>query len=235
MTSDGGPRGTGPASTGHGHDGPHAHADVVFDQAFWDERYRSATALWSGDPNPVLVAEAAGLDSGTALDVGCGEGADAVWLARHGWQVTAVDISGVALERGAGHARERGPGIARRITWCRVDLTDDAPLDGRYDLVTAQFMQLPGEQRARLHHRLAAVVAPGGTLLVVGHHPSDMATTVPRPPLPDLYFTASDVAASLGQGWTILVDEARARPTLDPDGRPTTIHDAVLKARRDGP
>jgi 2-polyprenyl-3-methyl-5-hydroxy-6-metoxy-1,4-benzoquinol methylase len=76
-----------------------------FDQAFWDERYRSHDALWSGNPNDHLINETDGLTPGPALDVGCGEGADAVWLAERGWRVTAVDLSTVALERGAAHAR----------------------------------------------------------------------------------------------------------------------------------
>src|SRR5579859_3036709 len=100
----------------------HAHhedgsSDVVMDQAYWEERYRSSNALWSGNPNPQLVSEATDLAPGSALDVGCGEGADAIWLADRGWLVTAVDISTVALERGAARAREAGPAVAKRITW----------------------------------------------------------------------------------------------------------------------
>ena len=97
-------------------------------------------------------------------------------------------------------------------------------------------MHLPKDQREALHRRLAESVAPGGTLLVVGHDPSDLQTTVPRPSVPGLLFTASDVADLLAaEQWVTLVDEARARQTLDPDGRTTTIHDAVLKAQRLAP
>jgi hypothetical protein len=96
-------------------------------------------------------------------------------------------------------------------------------------------MHLPKDQRQLLHRRLAEAVAPGGTLLVVGHHPSDLQTTISRPSVPELLFTASDVADGLtSEDWVILVDEARARSTLDPDGHTTTIHDAVLKAQRRG-
>jgi hypothetical protein len=94
-------------------------------------------------------------------------------------------------------------------------------------------MHLPKDQRDALFHRLAASVSPGGSLLIVGHHPSDLQSTIPRPPTPELFFTASDVAASLDRhGWDIVVCEARARPTLDPEGRTITIHDAVLRAQR---
>jgi SAM-dependent methyltransferase len=224
--------GPGRRSDGQHADSPAGH---VLDETFWDERYRSSNALWSGHPNPQLVAEAAGLIPGAALDVGCGEGADAIWLARHGWRVTAVDLSAVALQRAAAHAREAAGDVAQRITWRHEDLAGWTPPAAAYDLVSAQFMHLPGDQRELLHRRLAASVAPAGTLLVVGHHPADLQTTMPRPALPGLLFTAADVAASLPAGeWLVLVDEARPRQAADPDGRTVTIHDAVLRARRTG-
>ena len=204
-------------------------------EAFWDQMYQSSGTLWSGHANPQLVTEAVDLSPGVALDVGCGEGADAIWLAGKGWRVTAVDLSTVALERGAAHALGVSADVAQRITWLHADLTAWVPVAASYDLVSAQFVHLPKDQRELLHRRLAESVAPGGTLLVVGHHPSDVGTTVPRPPVPGLFFTGSDVAASLApQQWVTLVDEARARQTLDPDGRPATIHDAVLRAKRRG-
>jgi SAM-dependent methyltransferase len=218
------------------HRGDHEHGESpseVTSAAFWDQRYRSSSALWSGHVNAHLVVEASELPPGSALDVGCGEGADAIWLAQQGWQVTAVDVSAVALERGAAHALEVSAETAGRITWLRADLTGWVPPTMSYDLVSAQFIHLPKDQRDVLHRRLANSVLPGGTLLVVGHHPSDLGTTVPRPPAPGLLFTASEVADSLATDeWDILVEEARARQTLDLDGRPATIHDAVLRAQR---
>ncbi|MGH2346278.1 MAG: SAM-dependent methyltransferase [Chloroflexota bacterium] len=199
---------------------------------FWDERYRSADALWSGQPNPQLVTEAADLAPGTALDAGCGEGEDALWLAACGWQVTAVDISTVALERGAAHARAIGMDVAERITWLQADLTNWVPAAASYDLVSAQFLHLPREPRDALFRRLAAAVAPGGSLLIVGHHPSDL-QIIPRPLSPDRFFTAPDIAALLDpHGWDIVVSAARDRGAADPAGRPVIIHDAVLRARR---
>jgi SAM-dependent methyltransferase len=205
--------------------------DERFTAPFWDERYSSATRIWSGRPNPQLVAEVDGLQPGTALDAGCGEGADAIWLAQQGWRVTAVDVSAVALARAAAHT---DPEIADRITWQQVDLLSDrAPEPLAHDLVNAQFMQFPRAVRDQVFAGLAASVAPGGTLLIVGHHPSDLETTMPRPQEPDLFFTAEEVAASLGPGeWDVLVAEARPRLADDPDGREITIHDAVLRARR---
>jgi SAM-dependent methyltransferase len=203
--------------------------DERFTARFWDERYGSANRIWSGDPNPQLVRETSDLEPGTALDAGCGEGADAQWLAGRGWQVTAMDVSAVALDRGAAHT---APDIADRITWERADLTTWAP-DRTYDLVNAQFMQFPSALRQQVFARLAAAVSPGGTLLIVGHHPSDLQTTMPRPPEPDLFFTAEELAESLDPDtWDVIVAESRPRSAKDPDGREVTIHDAVLRARR---
>jgi SAM-dependent methyltransferase len=204
-----------------------------FSEASWDERYRSRHALWSGNPNPHLVAEADDLIPGTALDVGAGEGADAIWLASRGWRVVAVDLSSVALERASAHASERGADIAGRIDWVHEDLTSWDPGAGRYDLVSAQYMHLLPTPRQAMFERLAAAVAPGGTLLIVGHHPSDLQTTVPRPAMPELFFTGDDIAAGLDPGrWTIVTNAAPGRATTDPDGNPAIVHDTVLRATR---
>jgi SAM-dependent methyltransferase len=205
--------------------------DERFTAPFWDERYSSATRIWSGRPNPQLVAETEGLPPGTALDAGCGEGADAQWLAHQGWRVTAVDVSAVALARAAAHAE---PDIADLITWQQVDLLAGwTPEPLAHGLVNAQFMHFPRAVRDQVFARLAATVAPGGTLLIVGHHPSDLGTTMPRPQEPDLFFTAEELATALDPGeWDVLVAEARPRLADDPDGREITIHDAVLRARR---
>jgi len=232
---------TGPHGGRHGHEDDWdraaraAHAgEVVMDEAFWEAMYRSRPTAWSGRPNPQLVAEATGLASGSALDVGCGEGADAVWLAERGWQVTAVDISATALERAAGHAAHAAPDMAGRITWAQADLTDpSAPDLGTFDLVTAQFMHLPPAQLAALHARLAASVSPDGTLLVVGHHPGDVHAGVGRWSASDLLFTAGQIAATLDPGlWDMEADEARPRTVTGHDGEERTVHDVVLVARR---
>jgi thioredoxin reductase/2-polyprenyl-3-methyl-5-hydroxy-6-metoxy-1,4-benzoquinol methylase len=206
---------------------------TMVEQDAWEERYRAKPAIWSGRPNPQLVAEVAGLTPGRALDVGCGEGADAIWLAERGWRVDAVDIATTALERAAANAAAAGTGIAARIGWTHADLRKQPPAEGAYHLVSAQFMHLPSEQRRDLFARLAAAVAPGGTLLIVGHHPSDLRTTAHRMHFPDMMFTAEEVATTLDPGtWEVLTAEARPRATVDPDGRDTVIHDAVLVARR---
>jgi SAM-dependent methyltransferase len=205
----------------------------MFSDAAWEERYAARPTIWSGRPNPQLLAEATALTPGRALDVGSGEGADAVWLAERGWQVSAVDISATALQRGAAHAEAAGADIAARITWIHADLREQPPAQGAYDLVSSQFMHLPSDARGELFQHLAAAVAVGGTLLIVGHHPFDLRTTAHRMHFPDMMFTAEEVASSLDPAaWQVLVAQARPRPAVDPDGRDITIRDAVMVARR---
>lgn len=133
----------------------------------------------------------------------------------------------MAIERAAKRASERG----LAITWLHADLAK-APAPGTYDLVTTHFLHVPKSEQPSLFRHLAAAVAPGGTLLVVGHDLSDMAR-MPRPDLAEYGWTAQEVAAALGAGWTIEAAEARPRQAPGPDGDEVTIHDAVLRARRD--
>jgi 2-polyprenyl-3-methyl-5-hydroxy-6-metoxy-1,4-benzoquinol methylase len=205
----------------------------MFGQQAWEERYRSSSAVWSGLPNAALVDEAGDLPAGSALDVGSGEGADALWLAARGWRVTGVDFSATALQRAAGHAAAHGGDVAGRTTWLQADLRVWAPPAAAYDLVTAHFMHLPEEQRRALVDRLADGVAPGGTLLIVGHSAMDLHTTMHRPDIPGMFWTAGEVAATLAPDeWEIVVAQDRPRRARDPEGRYATIQDAVLRARR---
>jgi len=201
-----------------------------FTQQFWDELYGRTSRVWSGNPNPLLTREVVDLAPGSALDAGCGEGADSHWLARRGWLVRGVDVSAVALDRAEAHG---DPEIADRITWQRRDLTEWVPERQAYDLVNSQFLHFPRALREPLFGRLADAVAPAGTLLLVGHHPADLDTTVHRPAEPDLYFTPEELVAALDpDSWDVLVAEAVPRAVTDPEGRPATIHDTVLRARR---
>jgi SAM-dependent methyltransferase len=218
----------------HGHDPAALDEETVYDAAFWDARYASAPAIWSGRPNLQLMTEAAELVPSTALDVGCGEGADAVWLAGRGWRVTAVDISRVALERAADHARSMGTDLAGRITWRQADLTEKVEFDEPFGLVSVQFMHVPRPVRDALHRRLADLVAPGGTLLVVGHHPSDLKTAAHvRPRRSDVLFLPEEIVAHLDPSlWTVVAAESRPRTMIDGDGRTLQVADAVLVAER---
>jgi SAM-dependent methyltransferase len=200
-------------------------------QDFWDDRYGSSPQIWSGNPNPHLVDRAARLTPGRAVDVGSGEGADALWLAGRGWEVTAIDVSPVALGKGADRAVAAGPEIAERIAWTQADVLEWGPEEGAFDLVSAQFMHLPPEPRAALFTRLAAGVAPGGTLLIVGHHPVDLAPEG-YGHLHHLRFTADEVVGLLDpEGWEVVLADAPSR-IVERAGGPVTMHDARLEARR---
>jgi SAM-dependent methyltransferase len=195
----------------------------VFGQDYWDERY-GADRVWSGEPNPQLVDRVSDLRPGRALDVGAGEGADAIWLAEQGWQVTALDISQVALDKAAAHAASRGSGTT--ITWQRADLAAWTGEPGTYDLVSAQFMYLDQPALRHLYRRLGDAVAPGGTLLLVGHHPVD-----PRHgshDFPDVRWTPEDAAGWLDQDEWATIDLATVRR----QGHLGTMHDGIVQAVR---
>lgn len=200
---------------------------------FWDEKYEASDRIWSGEPNRRLVEQVSDLRPGRVLDVGCGEGADAIWLARQGWEVTAVDVSTVALDRTAQHAIDEG--VDRRVDVGVYDALTGRPRlrAGRHDLVSIQFLHVPQEDFADVYRRLAAAVAPGGRLLVVGHHPDDVDTGARRPHGPGLLFgpervldAVSDLAA-----WRVEVAEAATREQ-EVDGEPVTVTDTVVRLRR---
>ena len=155
------------AMTTHPHD--HEH-DLRTPAEYWETRYADGQTRWSGNVNASLAAEVASLPPGTALDVGCGQGGDAIWLAARGWTVTATDVAQSALDTGARHAAAAG--VAAAITWEQHDLGVSFPA-GAFDLVTSSFLHSPVElPRTAILRRAAAAVAPGGTLLVIGHAPS---------------------------------------------------------------
>lgn len=203
-----------------------------FDRAYWEERYRghaaAGAATHHGQPNPHLVTEAADLTPGTALDAGCGEGAEARWLASRGWRVTAVDVSATALRLAHDHATALGADVSGRIEWVEADLTGWAPPEDSFDLVTTHYVHTAASGQALLR-RLAAAVAPGGTLLIVGHHPSGPHHVS----APAAYLTAEEAAAALDPDrWDVLVAETGTRPAADHEGHDTTLRDTVLRARR---
>ncbi|EFQ84460.1 methyltransferase domain protein [Aeromicrobium marinum DSM 15272] len=198
--------------------------------AFWDERYATSRRIWSGNPNPTLVTEIAGMPPGHALDVGCGEGADALWLAAQGWTVVGADLSTVALGRAAEHGADLQ--LTERVAWQQTDLVADPPEPGSFDLVTSHFTHLPPDARHRLFDGLAAAVRSGGTLLFVGHDYGDIAAGMPRPPRPEVFHTPDELAARLDDAWTVEVSELRPRHATTPEGVKITIHDTVLRARR---
>ena len=207
---------------------------------FWDERYGGSDRVWSGRPNQRLVEQTADLTPGHALDVGCGEGADAIWLAEQGWEVTAVDVSRVALERTAQHAIERG--VDKRVKVGEYDVLETrTPRFPRrrqaFDLVSAHFMHVPREDFDDVYRRISAAVAPGGRLLVVAHHPHDVDSGVRRPHGPGLLFPPEQLLATFGleggstDDWEIEVAEVQDREQQTADG-PMQVRDTVVRLRR---
>ncbi|MEW9550399.1 FAD-dependent oxidoreductase [Nonomuraea sp. NPDC050783] len=199
--------------------------------AFWDDRYGEQERIWSGQPNLALVREAGDLPAGRALDLGCGEGADAIWLATRGWRVTAADVSRVALARAAEEAARAG--VADRVEWQRHDLAESFP-EGSYDLVSASYLHSPVElPREEILRAAADAVAPGGVLLITGHRgwPSWME----EPPGEVTFPTPREVldAVKLDEpAWEVLTCEEFVRERNAPDGTPGTHADYVIKARR---
>jgi len=203
---------------------------TLYDEQWWEDRYAHGSTQWSGRPNDVLVAETADLTPGTALDVGCGTGGDAIWLAGRGWRVTGVDLSRTALGRATAAAAEAL--VADRTTWLHADVTTWTPPRDAFDLVTTAFLHVPGGARDAVLARLAAAVVPGGTLLVAQHDPSDL-HTVRHGQDPDLFATGEQMAAALPDDeWEVLVAEARPRKGRSHEGEDLPMADAVLRARR---
>ncbi|MWA15623.1 class I SAM-dependent methyltransferase [Streptomyces sp. BA2] len=224
---------TDPTDGTHAAHDTHTSAASAADsaEAFWDERYNQSGRLWSGEPNAALVRETEGLVPGSALDLGCGEGGDAIWLARQGWRVTATDISRIALGRAAEHAAEAQ--VADRVDWQHHDLGASFPA-GSYDLVSAQFLHSLHEMpRERILRSAAEAVAAGGTLLIVGHMGFPAWETEPHPgvdfPSPQKVLASLDLPT---EQWDVLVCDTHEHSLTAPDGEPSTRTNYTVKLRR---
>jgi 2-polyprenyl-3-methyl-5-hydroxy-6-metoxy-1,4-benzoquinol methylase len=202
-----------------------------FDQAFWEQLWSKtlsehADKVTHRPPNAHLMVEAASLSSGRALDAGCGHGADTLWLAAHGWEVTAVDFSAAALAHGRAMAEAAGAGIAERIHWIESDLATWTPEPGHYDLVVCLYVHVAGSV-ADMVGRMASGVTPGGTLFLVGHRPIDPSTGAPTAAANQVQVSVEDALAALdSKMWELVVTEERARAVAG------TGVDAVIIARR---
>ena len=198
-------------------------------QQFWEQRYRSSEQAWSGRVNAGLAEVAAELPVGRALDLGCGEGADPLWLAERGWQVVAVDVSATALQRATQAAARRN--LLERIDFQHHDLNESFP-EGMFDLVSAQYLHSPARlEREMVLRRAADHVTPGGVLLIVDHE------SAPPYAKHDLHCFPSidDVLASLRLDttqWTCVRAESVQRETVGPEGEVATVLDNVMVLRR---
>ncbi|MGD0312483.1 MAG: class I SAM-dependent methyltransferase [Acidimicrobiales bacterium] len=210
-----------------GHGQASGTAPVDRGDAEWDERYASAEQVWSGEPNSSLVSEVEHLEPGTALDVGCGEGADAMWLGGRGWRVTAIDVSDVALQRAARAARQS----CVHVHWVHAGLLDASLPPAGFDLVSAHYAALLHTPAHDAERRLLAAVAPGGHLLVVHHADVDTEEAKAHGFDPADYVSPGDVASFLDDSWQVTFDERRPRRVHAGAGAGHS-HDVVLHARR---
>jgi len=205
-----------------------ARASVSSSQKAWNLRYLNKSSLWSGEVNPTLLDAASSLPPGRALDVGAGEGGDALWLAENRWQVTALDASAVAVFRGASEAEKRKTtaGDPLDIRWLVADVESSWPAKGLWDLVTIHFLHLPQTVRKKVWSQAIERVAPGGTLLIVGHSVRDLTTGLRRPAA-DLLFTTDEWEAVTPPDWTTW-SVAEVPREIIRNGESVTVWDVVL-------
>ncbi|MGB3763940.1 MAG: class I SAM-dependent methyltransferase [Ornithinimicrobium sp.] len=195
----------------------------------WDERYAESDRIWSGEPNGALIAEVTDMAPGRVLDVGCGEGADAIWLAQHGWRVTALDVSTVALDRARTHAAEAGVDVQ----FVHSGLLDADFRAGSFDLVSALYPALRHTPDHDTEGVLLALVSSGGTVLFVHHaldHEHAHVDEAPRFDPAD-YVGVGDVRQRLDSDWVVDVDEERDR-AITGGGGAHHVRDLVLRAHR---
>lgn len=195
------------------------------DATTWDERYRRAEPLWGSGPNRHFASQVGSLPAGHALDLACGEGRNAIWLAERRWTVTAVDFSAVALERARRLAAERGTTVDFR----QEDLTTWVPPARTFDLVAVLYLHLTSDDLARVHQRAADAVAPGGTLVILGHDRRNVAEGHGGPQDPDRLLVPATVRRQV-EGLRVTVAATIERP-VDADP-PTTALDTYLRATR---
>ncbi len=191
----------------------------------WDRRYLERGLLWSADPNRFLVAEVGDLPPGRALDLACGEGRNALWLAELGWRVTGVDYSEVAIAK----ARDRADAEGTGVEFVCADLLDYEPEESAFDLVVVLYLQLPAAERRAVLGRAKTALAPGGTVLVVGHDLTNMSEGVGGPSDPGVLYTPDDLVADLSG----LEVQKAERVLRDVDGADRPAIDALVRAVRD--
>jgi SAM-dependent methyltransferase len=198
------------------------------DSADWDRRYAGRELVWTSEPNRFLVQEAESLTAARALDLACGEGRNAVWLAERGWQVTGVEFSAVGIEKARQLAAARGVDVE----WVIADLLDYRPDAQGFDLVIAFYLQLPADQRTPILRAAAEAVAAGGTFLLVAHDSSNIDEGHGGPQDPAVLYTAEDVASDLEDaGLAIERAEQVRRPVETSDGTRVAL-DALVRASR---
>ena len=208
------------------HKRPEASVRGAFAREDWNARYAAAELLWTAEPNRRFASEVEDLAPGRALDLACGEGRNAVWLAERGWRTTGVDFSDVALAKAERLAANRGV----EVEWVLADVLEHEPERGAFELVAVLYLQLPHEQLAEVLHTSVGALAPGGTLVVLGHDTTNLTHGHGGPRDASVLFTPEDVVPQLER---LVVERAEKVPRTVPleDGEATAI-DALVRARR---
>ncbi len=198
------------------------------DREDWNSRYAGEELVWTATPNRFLVAETADLPAGRALDLACGEGRNAVWLAARGWRVTGVDFSEVALEK----ARKLAEAAGVDGEWIAGDLRHYEPEPRAFDLAILFYLQVPADDRRTAVHAAAEAVAPGGTLLLVAHDSANLAEGYGGPQDPAVLYTAGDVVADL-DGTGVQIEKAeRVERSVETDTGIRVALDVLVRATR---
>ena len=208
------------------HERPESSVRQGFAREDWNARYAGAELLWSARPNGHFASEVEGLEPGRALDLACGEGRNAVWLAERGWRTTGVDFSDVALAKAERLAASRGV----EVEWIVADVLEHVPERHAFDLVAVLYLQLPHEELAQALRVAIDALAPGGTLLVLGHDTTNLTDGHGGPRDVSVLFTPEDIVAELG-GLTVERAEKVLRTVALEDGEATAV-DAFVRARR---
>jgi 2-polyprenyl-3-methyl-5-hydroxy-6-metoxy-1,4-benzoquinol methylase len=193
----------------------------------WDARYSTVENLWSAKPNRFLVAEVGELQPGRALDLACGEGQNAIWLASLGWDVLGVDYSQVAVEK----AQQRAERDGVAADFICADLVEYEPERDAFDLVLVLYLHIPSTHRASVHAKAAAALATHGTFVLLGHDRTNLADGVGGPSDPDILYAAEEIAAELPG----LVIEKATTVLRDVDGEERDAIDTIVRARRPAP
>ncbi|HEY5108535.1 MAG TPA: class I SAM-dependent methyltransferase [Acidimicrobiales bacterium] len=198
------------------------------DRHDWDERYGGDDLVWTAQPNRFLVEQVAGLTPGTAVDLGCGEGRNAVWLAEQGWRVTGVDFSVVGLDKGRRLATDRGV----EVEWVAAAAEEYVPPPEGFDLVAVFYLQLPQPVRTAALGVAARAVAPGGTLLVVAHDVDNLTRGVGGPPDPAVLYDAASTVEVITATGLVVQTAGKVIRTVETDAGPREAVDTLVRARR---
>ncbi len=192
----------------------------------WNQRWEERGHHYQGGPSGVLTAELASMPPARALDLACGGGRNAIWLAKHGWRVTAVDFSDTALDLARKLAAERGV----EVEWVGADVREYEPEPGAFDLVLVCYLHVPAAERRAVLARAASALAPGGTLVVLGHDLANLGTGAPGPSNPSVLYTAGDLTTEL-DGLDVEKAEQIVRRVETESGEADAV-DTLVLARR---